>query len=65
MIDAFKLSELDKSKPLKVGETSRATTCVLCDGPIGGHGGVDWTVTIKGYGKAHTHCAADRGWSIA
>lgn len=65
MIDVFKLSQLDRSKPLKIGETARKTTCCLCDGPIGGDGAIDWTVTIPGHGKAHTHCAADHGWELA
>lgn len=66
MIDAYELWQLDKSKPLKIGEYGgqRELTCCLCDGPIGGHGSVQWVVSIPRHGRAHTHCAQDHGWTV-
>lgn len=64
MIDAYELGTMNKTKPLAVGETGRATVCVLCGGPIGGGGQIDWTVSIPAHGKAHLHCAVDNGFTL-
>lgn len=62
-IDPIQLAQIDKTKPLRIGETSRATTCALCGGPIGGNC-TDWTVSVPGHGKAHPGCAEDAGWRV-
>lgn len=62
MIDALKLSTLDRSKPLTAYPINSFQTCALCDGPLDSG---DWAVTLpQKCGKAHTHCAGDAGWRI-
>jgi hypothetical protein len=60
--DEVKVAMADKSRPLTCRGSTVETTCALCAGPISPG---DWVVTLpERLGKAHPHCAGDRGWEV-
>lgn len=63
MIDAYRLAQLDRSKPLiaRLGPV-RPATCVINGCPIDEHA---WVVTLPDRaGVACLTCAGDRGFAI-
>jgi hypothetical protein len=62
MIDALKLAEADRSKPLVARDPASGFTCAICGVEAYPH---TWRVTLPGrLGKACANCAGDHGFEV-